>query len=210
MDLASTPCPTQCLRGAIQPTRSPTPGQPGRVRARVGPCPAKHESARRGLRRTNRVPLRSRTGSASSRHPGQQRPASPHSTLSRTACRTEPSWLRVESQLQQTDSRHASPTGSMPTRARTDAQPSAVSVGHTIDGLPDCLPDYAQKAGAPSDSARPTQRPTDVVSHGVDKPRQPARLTRRRSESARSLTLDPTNTQSSPVSSKVRPLAENH
>ena len=210
MDLASTPCPTQCLRGAVQPTRSLTPGQPGRVRARVGPCPAKHESAQRRLRRTNRVSLRSRTGSASSRHPGQQRPASPQSTLSRTACRTEPSWLRVKTQLRQTDSRHASPTGNTPTCTRTDAQPSAVSVGHTVDGLPDRLPDYAQKAGAPSDSARPTQRPTDVVSHGVDKPRQPARLTRRRSESARSLTLDLTNTQSSPVSSRVRPLAENH
>ena len=40
--------------------------------------------------------------------------------------------------------------------------------------------------------------------------RQPVGLTRRRSESTRSLTLDPTNTQSSPVSSRVRPLAENH
>ena len=164
----------------------------------------------RGQRRTNRVPLRSRTGSASSSHPGQQRPASPHSTPSRTACRTKPSWLRVENQLRQTDSRHASRKGNTPTRDRTDGQVSTAPVGHAIEGLPDGLSDRTGRAGAPSDAAQSTPRPTDVVSHDVERVRQPAGLTRRRSGSTRSPTLDPTNTRSRPVSSKVRSLAENH
>ena len=171
------PRPTRCQRSSVRPTRSPTPGQPGRVRGRVGPCSTKRESARRGQRRTNRVPLCSRTGSASSSHPGQQRLASPHSTPSRTACRTKPSWLRVENQLRQTDSRHASRKGNTPTRDRTDGQVSTAPVGHAIEGPPDGLSDRTRRAGAPSDAAQSTPRPTDVVSHDVERVRQPAGLT---------------------------------
>ena len=69
-----------------------------------------------------------------------------------------------------------------------------------MDGVPDRLPDYARRAGAPSDLARPTRRPTDSVSHGVDKVRHAAGLTRRHRVPTRDLTLDPTDKRSDPAS----------